>query len=166
MMDATLCLLVRGDPPAEMLLGLKKSGFGAGKYNGFGGKVEPGETIVAAAVREVAEEVGVSVREEDLRLVARLAFLFAAEPALDRVAHVFLTAAWDGEPVESSEMAPRWFALDAIPYGQMWQGDIHWLPRVLAGERIQGSFTFGADNETVSAWELEQWDDRAFGEGG
>ena len=45
MRDATLVMLVRGDPPQELLLGMKKARFGAGKYNGFGGKVEPGETI-------------------------------------------------------------------------------------------------------------------------
>jgi 8-oxo-dGTP pyrophosphatase MutT (NUDIX family) len=37
----------------RLLLGLKKTGFGSGYYNGFGGKVEPGETIAQAAHREV-----------------------------------------------------------------------------------------------------------------
>ena len=37
----------------EVLLGMKKRGFGEGKWNGFGGKVEAGETIVEAAAREV-----------------------------------------------------------------------------------------------------------------
>ena len=35
----------------EILLGYKKRGFGAGKWNGFGGKVEAGETIEEAAER-------------------------------------------------------------------------------------------------------------------
>lgn len=43
---------------------------------------------------------------------------------------------------------------------QMWQGDIHWIPRILAGERVQGCFTFGEDNETVTAWKVEVWEDR------
>lgn len=34
-----------------VLLGMKKRGFGAGKWNGFGGKVQPGETIEEAARR-------------------------------------------------------------------------------------------------------------------
>lgn len=34
----------------RVLLGMKKRGFGMGKYNGFGGKVEPGESIEAAAL--------------------------------------------------------------------------------------------------------------------
>jgi len=37
--------------PGEILLGYKKRGFGVGKWNGFGGKVEIGETIHDAAKR-------------------------------------------------------------------------------------------------------------------
>lgn len=44
----TLVLVVQ---PGRVLLGMKKRGFGAGKWNGFGGKVQPGETIEQAARR-------------------------------------------------------------------------------------------------------------------
>ena len=158
MLDVTLCLLVRGDPPAEILLGLKKAGFGVGKYNGFGGKVEAGETIERAAVREVEEEVGLSVSEDNLQPAAHLTFLFPANPAWNRVTHVFLVTAWEGRPAESAEMRPAWFSVDDIPFAQMWQDDVHWMPRVLAGERVRGCVTFAQDNETVAAWTLEPWD--------
>jgi hypothetical protein len=46
----TLALIVH-DSRRRLLLGLKKRGFGQGKWNGFGGKVEPGETITQAALR-------------------------------------------------------------------------------------------------------------------
>jgi mutator protein MutT len=155
--DATLCLLVGGDPPEAILLGFKKMGFGMGKYNGFGGKVEPGETVERAAVREVEEEVGIQVAEQNLEPVARLAFLYPADPGADKLAHVFLVADWEGEPVESAEMRPAWFGVGDIPFEQMWQGDVHWLPRVLVGERLVGRFVFGEDNETVVSWEVEVW---------
>jgi 8-oxo-dGTP pyrophosphatase MutT (NUDIX family) len=38
---------------------MKKRGFGHGKYNGFGGKVEKSETISQAAIREMYEESGI-----------------------------------------------------------------------------------------------------------
>ena len=36
---------------ARVLLGMKKRGFGQGRWNGFGGKVEKGETILQGAIR-------------------------------------------------------------------------------------------------------------------
>lgn len=42
-------IIVRNED--EILLGFKKRGFGVGKWNGFGGKVETGESITDAAVR-------------------------------------------------------------------------------------------------------------------
>ncbi len=47
-----MCFLVRGNLPEEILLGVKRVGFGAGKITGFGGKVEDGETVAMAAIRE------------------------------------------------------------------------------------------------------------------
>ena len=44
----TLAFIRDGD---QLLLGMKKRGFGAGKWNGFGGKVDPGETILQGAAR-------------------------------------------------------------------------------------------------------------------
>lgn len=40
----------------EILLGMKKRGFGAGRWNGFGGKIEEGESVDEAAKRELTEE--------------------------------------------------------------------------------------------------------------
>ena len=128
MTHVTLCYLMRENPPDEILLGLKKVGFGEGKYGGFGGKIEAGETVTAAAVRELQE-----------------------------VVHVFLVTRWDGNPVESAEMIPAWFASDDIPLEHMWQDVYHWLPRILAGERIRASFTFKEDNETVDEVKIEPW---------
>ena len=157
MRNATLCFLTRGNPPSEILLGFKKVGFGAGKYNGFGGKIEPGETTAQAAIREVEEESGIKLSAKHLWQVARLTFVFPTDPALDHDVIVFLVAEWKGSPVESVEMKPHWFAVENIPFEQMWQDDIFWLPRVLAGERIRGQFTFGEDNETVAAWKVKAW---------
>lgn len=47
----TLVFVLR---PGHVLLGYKKRGFAEGWWNGFGGKVEPGETIVEGAKRFIA----------------------------------------------------------------------------------------------------------------
>lgn len=159
--DATLIFLIKGDPVSEILLGYKKAGFAQGKVNGFGGKVEVGETITHAAVRELEEEAGVQVAKHHLAKMAHLTFTFPAKPDWDQVVHVFLARQWQGEPVESNEMKPAWYQVGEIPFDSMWQDDSHWLPRVLAGQRVRARFTFGADNETVIEAQVEEWQTRA-----
>jgi 8-oxo-dGTP diphosphatase len=155
MRESTLCFLFRGSPPAEILLGLKKRGFGAGKYDGFGGKVEPGETVEHATLRELTEETGLTASERDLERVAHLTFVFPHKPEWSQVVHTFRVRAWQGEPAESAEMKPQWFALNAIPFAQMWQDAAHWLPPILNGQTISAHFTFRADNETIAEMHLE-----------
>lgn len=51
-------LLLKDVAENKVLLGYKKRGFGEGKWNGFGGKLEPGETVAEAALREMKEVSG------------------------------------------------------------------------------------------------------------
>lgn len=149
MQSTTLCLPVQGRPAERILLGLKKTGFGCGKYNGFGGKFEEGETAVAAAVRELKEECGLAVQEADLEYVGELQFVFPASPELDHDVQLYVVYTWQGEPQETPEMKPEWFAIADIPYKQMWADDIYWLPAVLKGKKISGRVIFGENNEDV-----------------
>jgi 8-oxo-dGTP diphosphatase len=158
MTETTLCFLFQRNPPERVLLGFKKIGFGAGKYTGFGGKVQPGETPSVAAIRELKEETGVQVHEEELRAMGRFAFLFPAQPAWSQLVHVFVAESWVGTPKESREMVPAWFSVDEIPVERMWEDGAHWLPHILAGERIHARFTFGADNETIAEMEIRPLD--------
>ena len=160
--ERTLCFLLRGDPP-QVLLGLKKAGFGVGKYVGFGGKIEPGETASQAAIRELEEEAGVRIETRDLQEMGHLTFLFPARPSWSMVAHVFVTAAWRGDPVESEEIRPAWFDAGQLPFARMWQDAPHWLPDVLAGRPVRMRFVYAADNETVQEMQREEW--RGDGEG-
>lgn len=77
MYDVTLCFLVRKN---EILLAMKKRGFGSGKWNGSGGKIDSNETIPAAACRELREEINVSVLEENLEPCGTIEFFFPHKP--------------------------------------------------------------------------------------
>lgn len=131
MKETNLCYLLR---PGQVLLAMKKRGFGAGKWNGPGGKANPGETPVEALVREVQEEIGVTVKSPDDRGV--IEFIYAGKPEWTTRCRIFCSTVFEGEPAESEEMRPQWFALDAIPYQEMWESDGVWFPRLLAGERV------------------------------
>jgi 8-oxo-dGTP diphosphatase len=146
-----LCFVTRGAPSgsSEVLLGLKKRGFGAGRIVGLGGHVEPGESAARAAAREVAEESGLIVAPRDLRLLAVVTFRFPARPAWDQRVTVFGTDRFGGRAAESDEISPRWVPVGDLPWDEMWDDAAYWLPRALAGEYQEPEFTFAEDCETV-----------------
>lgn len=136
----TLCFLHDKD---NILLAMKKRGFGMGKWNGTGGKVEKGESIEDATIREAKEEIDVTpVR---LERVATLFFHFSEEvEKLGKTEEtaVYFCREWKGKPRETEEMRPKWFSKHTLPFPDMWEDDIHWLPLVLKGEKVKGEFWF------------------------
>ena len=135
----TLLLLKQDN---KVLLAMKKRGFGAGRWNGVGGKLEPGETVEQALIRECQEEIGVTpthywyVGEHD----------FVQDADVDEpwrmYVYTYLCDEWHGEPAESEEMAPQWFDIKDIPYDKMWGDDQYWMPLVFDGHVVKGHYTF------------------------
>ncbi len=133
---ATLVYLLHGD---SVLLIRKLRGHGAGKVNAPGGRVEAGESVEAAAIREVAEEVGVQVRGLELRALLRY-----DDPAqgLAMEGFAFVSSEFHGAPARTAEADPFWCRVDEIPYDEMWDNDRIWLPKILQGECIRADFHF------------------------
>ncbi|MDY0096953.1 MAG: 8-oxo-dGTP diphosphatase [Candidatus Dojkabacteria bacterium] len=156
MRKATLVFLINKDTNS-ICLGMKKRGFGALRWNGFGGKVNKGEDIEDAAIREIYEETtdsnqneGVIIDRKDLERVAILNFTFPHQQDWNQQVHVFFVEKWNGNINESEEMKPEWFDIDEIPYSDMWSDDKYWLPRVLKGERMTADFSFNENDEMIS----------------
>lgn len=136
---AVLVFLRRG---GLVLLIRKKRGLGAGKINAPGGRIEPGETPLEAAVRECREEVGLTPRNPVAR--GTLAFVFADGYSLNCT--VFEASEWSGQMVETDEALPFWHSEHAIPYDEMWADDRLWLPRLFAGEPFALEAFFEGDS--------------------
>lgn len=139
----TLMILKRGN---KTCLGIKKRGFGAGKLTEPGGKVEPGETPKAAAIREAEEEVGIKVR--DAHKVGQIVFrnlYYKGEPETD-ITHVYMSEDFDGEPIETDELIPGWYEINSLPYNKMWGDDEHWMPDVFRGKTIDAYFYYNENN--------------------
>lgn len=150
MRQATLLFLLKNN---QILLAMKKRGFGVGKWNGVGGKQDENETIQQTAIRETTEEIGVTPKS--ISQVAVLDFYFKNNPDWDQTVYVFTTQNWEGEPTESEEMKPQWFDIKDIPFDNMWSDDPFWLPLVLSGKKIKAKFTFG-ENDTILSKEINE----------
>lgn len=144
MKDVTLCYLTKQEDGETLVcLAMKKRGFGEGYWNAPGGKVKiDEETIEEGVKREVLEEIGTTVDDLDKRGILDFT-------TMKLRCHVFFANDWDGEPQESEEMAPQWFKLTEVPYHEMWDDDKLWLERIIAGDKIKGTFIFDGNNKLL-----------------
>lgn len=143
---ATLVFVVKD---SSVLLIHKKRGLGAGKINAPGGRLEPGETPLEAAVRETREETGVTPL--GLRFAGLNLFQFTDGYSIH--VHVFKALDFEGEPKETEEAAPFWAPVDQLPYDEMWEDDRLWIPLLLQDVGFTGRYIF--EGEVMLDHEIE-----------
>jgi len=132
----------------KILLGMKKRGFGVGRWNGFGGKLNEGETIEQAAHREIFEEAGIKCN--GLKKAGIIDFEFKGNPEVLQV-HIFKTDNYSGSIKETEEMKPHWFDVSEIPFNDMWPDDIYWMPMFLEDKKFKGKFIFGESDSIIES---------------
>ena len=144
---ATLLFVVRG---GRILLIEKHRGLGQGKINGPGGRLEPGETPRAAAIREVEEEI--RIRPTGIRPAGELRFQFVSGYSIH--VYVFRADGFVGDPEPTVEATPVWADVESIPYERMWEDDVVWLPLLLENQPFAGRFVFDGDLMLTNEIEL------------
>jgi 8-oxo-dGTP diphosphatase len=132
---ATLVFVVR---EGQVLLIRKKRGLGAGKINGPGGRLEPGESPLECPT--------------GLTMCGENSFQFV--DGYSTHVYVFRATGCDAEPEETEEATPIWAPIERIPYQQMWEDDELWLPLVLRGGQFSGRFIF--DGDTMLDFQLDE----------
>lgn len=149
--EVCVVYLVRDAPAGpEVLLGRKLTGLGEGKMVAPGGKLELGESPVDAAVREVREEVGLTVDAGALQMLGTLTYLFPTKPEWSQVSWAFLAHGDFGEAAASDELDALWTPVSSLPINEMWDDARYWLPDLLQGTPVVATFAFGSDLSTVS----------------
>lgn len=135
---ATLVFIVKD---GSILLIRKKRGLGAGKINGPGGRLEPGEDPLQGAIRETQEELRIT----PTGLAKRGENRFQFTDGYSIHVHIFSATGLEGQPTETSEARPLWFPVGRIPYEEMWEDDYLWIPHVLNGVTFTGRYIFHGD---------------------
>ena len=144
----TTLLLILNDN--QILLAEKKRGFGIGKFNGIGGKVEKDETIEEALIRETQEEIGVT--PTNFTQIATITFdEWVNDEEKQVIMSVFVAQSYIGKIVETDEMRPKWFNISDIPYEKMFEDDKIWLPEILKGNKLNAKFVFDKEFKMISS---------------
>lgn len=125
------------------------AGVHAGKWNGLGGKCEPGESFWAAATRELREESGIDVPTSRLKWMGQLHFPgFKAKKCEDWLTQVFTLELFGREREELGEFPlthegrPKWVQIDDVLSLPLWEGDREFLPMVFEGRCFLGTFWY------------------------
>jgi mutator protein MutT len=110
-------LILKNDDSEVLLSQRLNTGFSDGNYGLVAGHVENGETATNALIREVKEEIGITVKEDDLCMSHVM--YYGSRSAIYQAVFFFFTATqWQGEiantePEKCSDL--RWFAIDNLP---------------------------------------------------
>ncbi len=132
----------------QVLLGLKRRGFNTNKWNGYGGKVLPHESILGSAVREIWEEAGLVIHVNDLKPAALLHVYHGDTHVFE--CYTFITEEWRGDPQPTDEMERhQWFPVDCLPFDDMRIGDDLWIPEMFYGALRHVNLRYDAEGKDV-----------------
>lgn len=154
---ATLAFILSRDKKNVLLIHRNKRSDDQhlGKYNGLGGKMEPGEDVISCVQREVAEEAGIVCKKVQLRgTVSWPGFGSSGE---DWFGFIFLLEDFSGENfLENEEGELHWkpvAELDSLP---MWEGDKYFLPLVFDDNPLPFHGVMPYSNGRPESWHFSR----------
>ena len=136
---ATLCYVRQGGKTLMIHRVKKDQDIHQGKWNGLGGKLEPGETPEECARRELLEESGLNVRSLEYKGI--LTFPLFADNE-DWYAFVFVARDFQGTLIDSPEGDLCWIEDDQLLNLELWEGDRFFLPLLDKPGIFSGKFVY------------------------
>jgi ADP-ribose pyrophosphatase YjhB (NUDIX family) len=128
---ATLIYVVKDN---KVLLARKTRKVNVGKWTGYGGKIDEGESELECAKRELESESGLKIKIESLQKVGIIDF-HNSETDVWSV-HTYITNEFEGEAVATDEMdEPKWCDIATLDYSTMPWSDVYWLPLILQHDK-------------------------------
>ena len=138
---ATLCYVIDRSKNSTLMIyrNKKENDFHEGKWNGLGGKFEPGESPEECAIREIEEESGLKVSAVKMRG-------FITFPLFDGVDdwYVFLFTAdeFSGDLIDSPEGDLKWIPVDKLGKLNLWDGDKIFLDWIFEEKFFSAKFVY------------------------
>ena len=136
---ATLCYIRQAGKTLMVHRVKKENDMHAGKWNGLGGKLEPGETPEECAAREIREESGLVIANPLLKGILTFPTFDGDE---DWYAFVFLVREFQGHLTDSPEGVLRWIRDDELLGLDLWAGDRIFLPWLERAGFFSGKFIY------------------------
>jgi 8-oxo-dGTP diphosphatase len=136
---ATLCYLKKDGKTLMLHRVKKKNDVHEGKWNGLGGKLEPGETPEECVVREVREESGLELRTPRLRGIITFP---GFDGERDWYVYVFTGADFAGELIDSPEGRLAWIPDGEVLGLPLWEGDKIFLKWLDQDRFFSGKFVY------------------------
>ncbi len=136
---ATLCYVKHNNHTLMLQRGKKAGDIHAGKWNGLGGKLEPGESPEECVIREVQEESGLSITKP--KLVGLLTFPKFKDNE-DWYVYAFTADDFTGKLIDSPEGELDWIPDDKLLTLPLWEGDHHFLKWISENKFFSAKFIY------------------------
>ncbi len=136
---ATLCYIKKNGRTLMLHRVKKKDDVHEGKWNGLGGKFEPGESPEDCVIREIREESGLKIKSPSLKGV--LTFPGFAKDE-DWYVFVFTASQFTGRLIDSSEGNLEWVPDRDLLKLNLWEGDRVFLPLLKRRGHFSGKFHY------------------------
>ena len=142
---ATLCYVIDKNRNSTLMIHRvkKKNDYHRGKWNGLGGKFEPGESPEECAVREIEEESGLIIKNIEMKGFITFPMFDGKE---DWYVFLFTADEYEGELIDSNEGNLGWIPNEKLTGLNLWEGDKYFIPWIFKEKFVSAKFIYENGN--------------------